>query len=130
MQKTNIISGIISIFLTIFFTWICFNFLHTTTNEITIKEFTTDVCTGLPSTSFDECCIAHDRAYWKGGSAKQRLQADVEFKECVERKTQSPVTAEIVYTAVRVGGTPFLPTPWRWGYGWNFGRGYTPPPNK
>jgi hypothetical protein len=25
---------------------------------------------------------------------------------------------------VRAGGSPSLPTPYRWGYGWPFGRGY------
>jgi hypothetical protein len=25
---------------------------------------------------------------------------------------------------VFVGGTPFLPTPFRWGYGWPYPRGY------
>jgi hypothetical protein len=25
---------------------------------------------------------------------------------------------------VRIGGSPYLNTPFRWGYGWPFGRGY------
>ena len=29
-------------------------------------------------------------------------------------------------TGVRVGGTPYLPTTFRWGYGWPYLRGYKP----
>jgi hypothetical protein len=33
--------------------------------------------------------------------------------------------SSLFYAAVRVGGTPWLPTPWRWGYGWDeWPRGY------
>ena len=29
-----------------------------------------------------------------------------------------------MYDAVRVGGEPYFPTWYRWGYGWPIGRGY------
>ena len=29
-----------------------------------------------------------------------------------------------MYEAVRVGGEPYFPTWYRWGYGWPIGRGY------
>jgi hypothetical protein len=29
-----------------------------------------------------------------------------------------------MYRGVRAGGTPYLPTPYRWGYGWRYLRGY------
>lgn len=33
--------------------------------------------------------------------------------------------ASVFYSGVRMGGTPWLPTPWRWGYGWDdWPRGY------
>lgn len=25
----------------------------------------------------------------------------------------------IMYLGIRIGGSPWLPTPWRWGYGWD-----------
>lgn len=27
---------------------------------------------------------------------------------------------------VRIGGSPYFPTPFRWGYGWAYSRGYAP----
>jgi len=36
-----------------------------------------------------------------------------------------PEIAELMLAGVRVGGTPYLPTRFRWGYGWPyFFRGY------
>jgi len=29
-----------------------------------------------------------------------------------------------MFTGVRVGGTPYLPTSFRWGYGWPYPRAY------
>ncbi len=70
-----------------------------------------------------ECCIAHDYAYWKGGTFQQRLEADLNLKACVE-KVADLEAGLIMFTGVRVGGTPLLPTPFRWGYGWRYPRLY------
>lgn len=35
-----------------------------------------------------------------------------------------PIVAFIMWIGVRIGGHPLLPAPWRWGYGWPWGRGY------
>jgi hypothetical protein len=29
-----------------------------------------------------------------------------------------------MFAGVRVGGSPYFPTPFRWGYGWSYPRGY------
>jgi hypothetical protein len=31
-----------------------------------------------------------------------------------------------MYIGVRFGGSPYFPTWYRWGYGWNYQRGYAP----
>ncbi len=90
---------------------------------------------------WESCCIEHDRVYWLGetgdGYAKRKA-ADLELKQCV-RETgvqfkprlageyqlhESAVeegfelASELMYGAVRLGGGPCTPLPWRWGYGW------------
>ena len=70
-----------------------------------------------------ECCIRHDLAYWQGGSNDERLSADQALKQCVA-KVDEPHIAKIMLAGVRVGGTPYLPTSFRWGYGWPWTRGY------
>ena len=39
-------------------------------------------------------------------------------------KAGEPEVAELMLLGVRVGGTPYLPTKFRWGYGWRYFRGY------
>ncbi len=52
-----------------------------------------------------------------------RADADAKLQQCVAAIGQ-PEIAQIMQAGVRVGGTPFLPTPFRWGYGWSEFRGY------
>jgi hypothetical protein len=125
------------------------------------KPFTTDGCSGglsegwvllaqaLPRFAdkfgdkpvWEDCCVAHDRSYWRGASAEgfdQRLRADMELRGCVQgygprlapelgaRHGISEATVisifsaagEMMYQAVRAGGKPCTFLPWRWGYGW------------
>lgn len=95
----------------------------------TLTPFTTDGCSsfpdGLPSnhTLFLHCCTLHDFAYWQGGTMQQRLLADQEFAQCINELGQKRLS-EIMLLGVRVGGTPYLPTPFRWGYGWPYPKGY------
>lgn len=135
--------------------------LQTVQTESTIKSFTTDGCSGGQSAMWRElahylpefkshfadtppweaCCVAHDRAYWKGQSFDgfdQRKMADKALKQCVLEVGRSQarelsaefsiaetkvveafsVTSELMYRAVRLGGAPCSLLPWRWGYGW------------
>ncbi len=108
--------------------------------------FTTDDCSGhvYKTLSGNDppwkgCCVEHDRAYWMGGTAKQRKVADKALRACVRTKAEqaflkqgdSPAVAKYkaialaygVYRTVRVTGHPLLPYSWRWGYGWKV-KGY------
>ncbi len=90
---------------------------------------------------WETCCIAHDRAYWRGEADNgymKRKQADHELKACVV-ETGISLSAELagqfgtssqdiekafetagglMYQAVRIGGKPCTGLPWRWGFGW------------
>ncbi|MAN50789.1 MAG: hypothetical protein CMG77_02580 [Marinimicrobium sp.] len=94
-----------------------------------LQPFETDGCSSFPDGTVQNnelwlsCCIAHDYAYWIGGTYRDRLDADNELKRCVA-DVGEPEIAMLMLAGVRVGGTPFLPTEFRWGYGWPFLRGY------
>ncbi|WP_299587662.1 FAD-binding oxidoreductase [uncultured Microbulbifer sp.] len=96
---------------------------------VEIEDFYSDGCSifpdGTPNQSdlWLDCCRVHDYAYWKGGSYAQRQEADRNLEVCVAKTGESEV-ALLMLVGVRVGGTPFLPTPFRWGYGWPYLRGY------
>jgi hypothetical protein len=94
-----------------------------------LKPFTTDGCSAFPDGTLDqkslwiECCIRHDLAYWKGGTYDERLAADKSLETCVS-KVGEPEIAQLMLAGVRVGGSPYFPTTYRWGYGWPYPRGY------
>jgi len=37
-----------------------------------------------------------------------------------------PQIANLMLAGVRVGGSPYFPTSYRWGYGWSYSRFYKP----
>ena len=94
-----------------------------------IKPFTSDGCSAFPDGTFDQgelwlsCCIEHDIAYWQGGTSQQRLVSDQQLQQCVSLVGE-PHIATLMLVGVRIGGSPYFPTPFRWGYGWDFFRGY------
>ena len=94
-----------------------------------LKPFTSDGCSSFPDGTLSQknlwldCCTQHDIAYWKGGSYEDRQKADLKLKQCVAKVGQ-PEISELMLAGVRVGGTPYLPTNFRWGYGWPYFRGY------
>lgn len=96
----------------------------------TLRPFTTDGCSLFPDrsligkTDWCDCCLQHDFAYWRGGSADARLRADQELSACVLRITGDKTLSELMYTGVRSGGGPYFFTTYRWGYGWAYGKGY------
>lgn len=97
-----------------------------------LAPFTTDGCSLFPDrsllgkTDWCDCCLAHDLAYWRGGTEDERLRADQTLRACVEQKTRNHALAEAMYLGVRAGGGPQINSPFRWGYGWPYGRGYQP----
>lgn len=94
-----------------------------------LKPFTSDGCSDFPDgtpsqqTLWLDCCIRHDLAYWKGGTQDERFAADQLLQQCVAQVGE-PEIASLMLAGVRVGGSPYYPTSFRWGYGWSYLRGY------
>lgn len=94
-----------------------------------LKPFTSDGCSGFPDGTFKQgelwlaCCTAHDYAYWKGGSEAAREEADFALKACVDSVGEEEI-AILMLVGVWVGGSPYMPTPFRWGYGWSYPKFY------
>jgi hypothetical protein len=91
------------------------------------NAFKSDGCSCFPDGNWVECCVRHDLVYWVGGTRKERLIADAELKKCVSEKGHS-ITAVLMYYGVRAGGVWWLPTAFRWGFGWDYPQ--SGPPNK
>lgn len=97
-----------------------------------LVPFTSDGCSLFTDGTFKnrdkwcDCCQTHDLAYWQGGSAAVRDQADEALRNCVLTRTGDQNLAETMYLGARAGGHPAFPTWYRWGYGWLYGRGYQP----
>lgn len=96
-----------------------------------LKPFTSDGCSAFPDGTFKDsdkwlnCCITHDKAYWLGGTYEERLKADDDLKACIESVGDKKL-AKLMWAGVRVGGSPYWFSSFRWSYGWPYTRGYTP----
>lgn len=91
------------------------------------NEFKSDGCSCWPDGDWFECCVKHDLVYWMGGTRYERKQADLDLKKCILQKGH-PIIAQMMYFGVRIGGIWWLPTPFRWGFGWDYPQ--SGPPNK
>jgi len=71
-----------------------------------------------------ECCVIHDKAYFKSGSKQQKINADKALRVCVSEKLKQNnlgmIIGYLMQETVRVGGLPYFPTSYRWGYGIDF----------
>ncbi len=91
--------------------------------------FSTDGCSSSPDGTltdpnrWKQACTIHDYRYWRGGTPQQRLDADRELRDNIV-STGDPLIAQIYMVVVRLGGSPWLPTSYRWGYAWDWPRGY------
>lgn len=96
-----------------------------------LKPFTSDGCSLFPDGSLSEntlwlnCCGDHDLTYWQGGTYDERLKADLALEQCVAR-VGKPYLGKLMLAGVRIGGSPYLPSGFRWGYGWRYPRTYAP----
>ena len=103
--------------------------ISTCVSAADLRPFESDGCSSFPDgtlaqkTLWLKCCIEHDKAYWVGGTYKERKKADNALMDCVT-VVGEPEIAQLMLAGVRVGGTPYLPTVFRWGYGWPYARGY------
>ncbi|MEO0616579.1 MAG: hypothetical protein AAFY69_10655 [Pseudomonadota bacterium] len=99
-------------------------------SEPDLKPFTSDGCSLFPDRSiisaedWCSCCFEHDIAYWRGGTKAEREAADAALRDCVTAKTGDRAFGRLMYDGVRVGGSPYFLTWYRWGYGWPFARKY------
>ncbi|XZG70482.1 hypothetical protein ACTSKR_01095 [Chitinibacteraceae bacterium HSL-7] len=90
-----------------------------------LQPFASDGCSLFPdralisAADWCDCCVAHDVAYWQGGSASDRLRADEALRQCVETRTGDEHLAALMFAGVRAGGGPHFYTSYRWGYGWS-----------
>lgn len=95
-----------------------------------LSDFSSDGCSLFPDSSLinaDDwcaCCLAHDIAYWRGGTAAERQAADEALRACVLESTGDAQLAEAMYLGVRLGGSPYFKNWYRWGYGWSYARKY------
>jgi len=100
--------------------------------EQVLRPFFSDGCSLFPDgTAKDRalwcgCCFTHDIAYWRGGTAQERQKADSVLRDCVLERTKDKKLAEAMLLGVRAGGHPVSVMWYRWGYGWEPGRGYKP----
>lgn len=108
---------------------VCAMLLLSCAQADTLAPFTSDGCSAFPNGTFEQrelwltCCQKHDFDYWKGGTFDERLASDKALRVCVAKVGQ-PQIALLMLAGVRVGGTPYLPTQFRWGYGWPYPRDY------
>ncbi len=79
-------------------------------------NYVSDKCTWFPDCDYGDCCSEHDKAYFFGGTRKERREADRRLYECVKGKGRGFV-AKMMWVGVRIGGAGFLPTRFRWGFG-------------
>jgi hypothetical protein len=91
--------------------------------------FTTDGCSLWMDGNWVDCCVEHDIAYWCGGTAQDRCRADQALKDCVTAKHDA-FLGTVMYVGTRVGGAAWLPTSFRWGYGWDWLQDPPPEPPK
>ena len=93
------------------------------------EPFRTDGCSIWPDGMFtgetwQACCVAHDITYWCGGSEQDRDDADDELGRCVGEHYKRWMGA-LMKPGVCVGGAPWIPAYWRWGYGHAYPAGYS-----
>lgn len=94
-----------------------------------LRPFSTDGCSRWPDGTLEHrdlwlrCCTEHDLRYWLGGTRVERAEADEALGRCVAAVGE-PEMAALMLAGVRIGGSAYWPTPYRWGYGWSYGRGY------
>ena len=67
-----------------------------------MKPFKSDGCSMFPDYKWRDCCVTHDKAYWKGGTKEQRKIADKALYECIKSKGYKMV-AILMYLGVRIG---------------------------
>ncbi len=91
---------------------------------LSLHPFETDLCTFWPEGTFRDpqkwaqCCVMHDLNYWVGGTQKDRLEADIDLKECVTN-AHTKEMGELMFLGVRAGRlSPIRLKGKGWGFAW------------
>lgn len=104
------------------------SFTKTYVQFIGADSFQSDGCSLFPDaigkSKYGSCCRTHDRSYYNGGSVSDRKAADDALYSCVAQEG-STALATAIYWGVRIGGTPYLPTSFRWNFGADYGNFYS-----
>ena len=104
-------------------------FLVACSKDTGLRSFSSDGCSLFPDSSvfsdkdWCSCCFERDIAYWRGGTSDERLVADQQLKACILQETQNFWLAALMYRGGRAGGSPYVYSWFRRGYGC-FGRNY------
>lgn len=93
---------------------------QTTTSKPPLKdappEFVGDGCTFFPDGDYADCCLEHDRDYYRGGTKAERKASDKRLQRCIRGKGHKYVS-KLMYLGVRLGGGSWLRAPFSWGFG-------------
>lgn len=104
--------------------------VNSNTQAAARTPFVSDGCSCVPDgppsdpQRWHSACTEHDRSYWRGGTRRQRLIADRQLKAEIEH-SGNPLISKIYFLGIRLGGSPYFPAPWRWGFGRPWPSGYT-----
>jgi len=79
-------------------------------------DFVGDGCTFWPDWDYTDCCRAHDRDYYRGGTDDERKASDKRLRDCVRARGHKYVS-KLMYLGVRLGGASWLHTSSSWGFG-------------
>ena len=79
-------------------------------------DFKGDGCTAFPDGDYADCCLAHDKDYFRGGTKEERLASDNRLYDCVLAKGHK-IIAPMMWLGVRIGGPEFLGASFSWGFG-------------
>lgn len=88
-------------------------------SSLPLAEFKSDGCTWFPDGNYFDCCVAHDREYFAGGSWTARWRSDKKLFLCVAAKPKfyNKLLAPVIWLGVRAGGVPWLNAGFSWGFG-------------
>ena len=88
-------------------------------SEVLPSGAKSDGCTLIPDGHIRDCCLRHDQEYFVGGTRKERRESDKRLFTCITKKTGfvHKLVAPFIWLGVRIGGVPFISTPFRWGFG-------------
>jgi hypothetical protein len=78
--------------------------------------FVGDGCTWFPDGDYADCCLAHDREYYSGGTKEERRASDKRLQRCVREKGHKYLS-RLMFLGVRLGGGSWLNLPFSWGFG-------------